>query len=650
MSVLIDDHLRRDMTIIQNRHDYTYPYGLDLQPDAEQHTKLSQNIMRRALNSHSMMKRRHGSWDEIDRTLTAYIPTDTKEQDVLERDPRKPVSIVFPITYTVLMTLLTHWTLSRRGKVPRYEGQAPEDHVGSILLEKVNGLHMRRCKGEERLYYMRRDALAYGLGGVSCIWERNIETRTGVEDMGFYSAAGGEPFFWPTGKQKTVKEVVCEGNKLVTIDPRRYLPDPNVPVHEVQSGEYAGWVERTNIMRLKALERQGELFNVKYVEQMGQGRSTLIPIDDNARDRDGLRNENISDDTRPVDVIWMYCRIIPKEWKLGAGEDPEMWLLAVAGDLIVIQAERMDANHGKIPIAVSAPNADGHSISPVSSLETTYGMQKVADFEINSHVASQRKLIKNLLVFDPSQINSEDMKAGKSMVRARKRAFGTPLKDAIFQVPMNDVTQANMANLAQLVDMIQKTSGASMLEGDMRGLPERPTAEGLQGANRNALSRIELIAYLSMLQAEDDITYFFAEHTQQYMSQQAWVDATGEWAQVLQMQYGPMRKIPVSPMDIVIDYDILTSYDGIMGGENVDAAVQTFQLAATNPMLSMNFDVVRLFSNLARMAGFKNIDDYRLNTGGMMPNAQPVVAGMEQIQGQVDAGNLMPVPQQGAVA
>lgn len=650
MSVVIEQPFNSPgMSVLaQNRKAYSYPEGLNLQPDSDQHQKLVGMVMRRAQASHTVMKRRHASWDQVDKTLTAYIPTDEAERASQRRDSRKPVSIVVPITYTVKQVLLTHLIQSRAiHPYLRYMGQGPEDHVGAILLENIVNSQFIRAKAMLNIISMWGSAIAYGFGGVSCIWESEVVKKMKTRDTGFFSSAlsGPDmpPTFWPTGKEKYVGTDICEGNKLVNIDPRRYLPDTNVPIHEVRNAEYTGWVERTNLMRLIKLENRGEAFNIHYLRSMQDGRSRIINLDDNARDRDGLRNEGIADETRTIDVIWMYIHLIPSECGLGSSTDPECWLLGVAADMLLVSAVKMEQTHGRIPLAVAAPNYDGHVCSPISDLETTLGIQKVADFKMNSHVAAIRQMIRGKTVYDPSQINTQDMETpGKDFIRARARSFGQDLRKAVFPFPVQDPTQKNFQDLGYLNDMIQRVTGATdMLQGIDNNAPERRTAQEANGLRQSALGRVEKMARIMALQADHEIAYLFAEHTQQYMSQDAWAKALGSWPQILAAQYGPNAMIPVSPTDIVVNYDILPTDTGVMGGESLQSSMNVFQMAIADPEIRQKFDVTRLFEDVARMSGFKNVQDYARMGGDLSMTTMP----MEQIQGQVDSGQLAPMPQ-----
>lgn len=624
-----------------------YPDGMNLQPDSDQHGKIVQAIMRRARSSHSEMQKRHYSWDKIDETMTAYIPVDESERLRKEKDSRKPVSIVFPVTYTIHQTIMTHYAMAELvDPFFRYQGKGPEDHAGAILLEKVIDSQFQQANAALNIYTMVSDALKYGFGGVSCVWEQVMGKRTAVRGTGFYSGFLNE--FWPTGRERFPQDAVkFEGNRLVNIDPRRYLPDVNRPVHEVQEGEFSGWVERTNYMRLRQLEQQGELFNVKYLKGRSDCRSNLFPKDDAAKDMHSGGYEWGGRDSSPVDVIWMYIKVIPEDWHLGDGEDVELYIAGIAADGLLIKWERLDQNHGMIPLAITAPNFDGHSVCPISDLEVTYGSQNLINWLGNAHVKSQMQLVRNLFVYDPSQINSEDMNTPeRSLVRARRKSFGSNLRDAIFQLPINDVTQKNLGDIGFITDLMQRVTGATdPLQGVDPNAPERRSADEAKGMRQSAFARVAKMIRLINWQAKRGLGTLYAEHTQQYMSQQTWAQTLGNWPQALAMQYGPSQPIPVTPEDIVVNYDVMVTESGSSGGESVEAAVQVFQAVASNPMLMQQFDMTRIFMDVARLAGFKNLQDY-MRMGGTI---NPVVQGTEQIQGQVDAGNIVPMAQ-GAVA
>jgi len=108
--------------------DYEYPDGLNLKPGSKLHDRIRDEVMERAYESSRVMSTRHGDWNKIDHTLTAYIPVDEEERLLKDGDSRKPISIVFPYSYTVLETLLSYFVAAfLQDPIFKYEGTTPDD-------------------------------------------------------------------------------------------------------------------------------------------------------------------------------------------------------------------------------------------------------------------------------------------------------------------------------------------------------------------------------------------------------------------------------------------------------------------------------------------------------------------------------------------
>ena len=89
----------------KENYNYNYPNNLDLRPDSDFHKSLRTKIWQRARESRNEIQKRFPSWREIDKTLTTYMPLKDKEEDIKNKDDSKPVSIVFPYSYSMLEAL-----------------------------------------------------------------------------------------------------------------------------------------------------------------------------------------------------------------------------------------------------------------------------------------------------------------------------------------------------------------------------------------------------------------------------------------------------------------------------------------------------------------------------------------------------------------
>ena len=625
--------IRNTTPLSSAKYPYTYPFGLKLKPLTPVHDALVTTVMGLARDSQQAMSKRYDSWKDIDKTLTAYIPTDTDEKKVIAKDSRKPISIVVPVSYATLETLLTYMVAAfLENPIFKYSGAGPEDMIGAILLEMVVDRQVRQSKMGLALHTQWRDGLAYGLGVVAPVWKKR---------MGYRSVTG-------EGGRERVPAVLFEGNDLMNIDPYMYLPDPNVPVHKVQEGEHVGWVQRTNRMQLLSEELANpSMFNCKYLAHIN-GPSTLFS-NQSQRDRYGVSNQaQTMTNSNVVDVVYKYVNLIPKEWDLGNGQYPEKWLFGVAGDQVLIRAQPLGLDHNMFPVAVCAPDYDGYSAVPISRLEVINGLQRTMDFLYNNHFANVRKAINDILIVDPEMININDLldPEGGILARLRKKAWGRGVKDAVMQLPVNDITRQHIPYANFVSDLTAKYSGATDgLMGINRHTSERVSATESRDIRGSALSRLEKAARVAGLQSMYDLSYMIASHTQQLMEQDQYAKILGTWAERLQEDFGLAddprqmdirtgQRIQITPADLLIDYDIVMP-DGTLPNTGDPALWKdVLQIVASQPLLLAKLDVVRIFKHWARMSGASNVDDF-----SMKASVQP----QEQIDAQVQQGNLKPV-------
>ncbi len=628
-------------------HQYEYPDGLDLKPGSKLHNKIRDLVMERAYLSARVMSQRHSDWNKIDHTLTAYIPADEKELKVMDRDARKPVSIVFPYSYTVLETLLSFFVSAfLQDPYFRYEGHGPDDVIGAILLEKHIQMHCIKNKIGLALHTQARDSFAYGFGVATPTWvtERGKRTfrRTTSGILGFGSK---------TEIEVLDDQILFEGNALENVDPYLYLPDVNVPIHEPQKGEYNGWIHNTNELALLSDEKNSDtLFNVKYLKGLKGKTSSVFPSDNTGRNtKTGLSqfsNVGLDSTTNAVNVIRMYMRIIPKDHGLSDEEYPELWYFEVAQEEVVITARPAGLDHNKFPVSVTAPDYDGYSVSPISRIEMLSGMQGVLDFMFNSHVANVRKAINDMIIYDPYLVNSNDLKnpsEGK-LIRLRRPAWGRGVQNVAQQLVVNDVTRGNMTDSSFIVQWMDRVSGAdSSMQGSLRsGGPERLTGAEFEGTRAGGISRLDRIAKVVGMQGMQDIGTFFGIHNKQMMSEENYVKVTGDWQATLLKEYGSdvsRGRLKVSPDQLDIMYDVVVRDGSVPGGNYSRVWTDLFQILGQNPELAQKFDVVRIFTHIARNLGAKNVNDFVKRGGNIDQQQMPD----DQVASEVQKGNLVPL-------
>lgn len=614
---------------IGDRIDYAYPMGLDLQPDSQLHQKVLGKLLNRVRVAYEKMDSRRRSWREIDKTLTAYVRIDELERKVKEKDKRAPVSIVFPHSYSILETLTSFMDgLFLREPIFQYDGNSPEDTIGAILMTKVVEAHCKRFKVGLALHTAFKDSIAYGVGACFPLWKQKWGYRT-------RSSYGMDGQLEKTSEPA----LLFEGNSLENVDPYQLLLDPNYGIQSIQDAEFVGFVRRTNYYNLLPEDGKGAVFNVRYLK----GKDCTSRYWGSQRDQNA-QTTTVGDTSvlRPVDVVYLYINIIPKDWGLGDYEEPEKWLFAIAADKYIIQAQPLDLDHNMFPVAVCAPTFDGYSSAPLSRLELLGGMQELLDWLLNSHVANVRKTINDMIIYDPYMLNTADLtdpKPGK-LVRARRAAWGKDIRGSIQQLQINDVTRQHIADAQLTMGLMNQISGADdAMMGTLRqGGPERLSAAEFSGTQSQALGRLQSLAMIVGQQLIQDVGYMFAMHTQQMMQEDVWVNTVGAWQDQLLAHYGPQiqnDRMRVTPQDLNIDFDIAVNPEG--QGQATQFWIQMFDTIAKTPELYQLIDVGRVFRYVASQLGAKNVDNF------LRAPIQPVGAPTADVMAQAQAGNMVPI-------
>lgn len=591
--------------------DYEYPNGLNLHPSSELHDKLVKLVMEKAEHSSSHMSGRYREWQKIDDSLDVYVELTQKEKDAINKNKRTPVSITVPVNLSILETILSYLVSTFiNDPLIRYDSVSPEDTPGVILLEKVIDLHCKRAKVALNLHTLWRDSLVYGLGVAIPVWDVKIVNKKSMYE----------------GIEIVSESVLFEGNKLINIDPYNFLPDPSVSVTDVQNGEFVGWVEHRNYVSLRRQENNKDFFNVRYLKDMTKPLTTKVGLSSDS----GVSYKQVSDKTSgTIDVIFMYIDLIPKDHKLSDKEEPEKWLFGVAGDKLLIAAEPLTLSHGKFPVVTSAPDFDGYSVSPLSRMETQAGLQDIVNFLFNSHVANIRKTVNNLFVVDPSMINMFDLDDADSggFIRLRYGAWGRDVRNSIYQLNTSDITRQNMADVASVFDLMNRTSGASdIVQGVIRG-GERRSATEARGAITGAVSKLDRIARMIGTQAGDDIGYMFASNVQQFMTKEVYVKVLGRWTDEMIALFGqPINGyVKASPSELQVNYDVVSYTGSAKGVENADLWVQLLDTASRNPALASSLNIPAIFRYTAQLLGAKNIDDFTVKQAQqVMPQPIPM--------------------------
>ena len=633
----VDAELRR------SNHNYTYELGKNLRPGSPFHDKLRERIMRRIRESDNIMSEKRKEWRNIDKMLKAYVRPESVRQN--EGTTKKPTitQVIMPISYAALETNLTYmFSAFMQPPVFRYEGSGPEDTFGSMMMQEVVAHHFHRHAVGLGLHTAFRDSFAYGLGPAVAGWKRQFGRKVIKKEFAFMDFFLNKVKGTEFEKDLSDYEVQYEGNELVNIDPYCYFPDPNVSVHKPQEAEFQGWGERESYGALLKREAHGHdgLFNVLYLKHV-DGRSTILTTD-----RDNSDKERRITSNKPVDVLYLYVDLIPYDWELSPSQLPEKWVFAVAGDKIVIMAQPANHVHGEYPLAVAAPDFDGYTVIPPSRLGLVHDLQLMVNFLYTSRIADIKRGVNGAFIYDPSIINTYDLKdPGEGMmVRTRRQSWGRPgaVKESFAQIPYIDATGRNVEESMFLTDMVNKTTGSTdPLAGVLHHKGPRISADASSGARSSGLSRYEKTAQVIAMQFMNPIGYMFAHNVQQFMDEDMYIKVTGEFGERLKKDFGADVRnghVLVDPLDLIVNYDLKPYTATIPGTQDVQTWLQLFQTLAQQPIIAQDFEMTQIFKHMAHQMGAKNIDDFV-----KAPQQQPPQVQEDgQVEQQVQQGNLVP--------
>ncbi len=622
--------------------DYKYPRGLDLKPDSKLHKDIIDRLLRNAQEAYETISDRYTTWNEIQKTLTVFVDPGVKSDAIKSGDQTVPV--IIPSSYAILETILTYMVAAFiQEPVFRYDPVGPEDTVGAALLELMIQTQVVKSKMALNLHTQWRDGLAYGLGPVAPYWEVKHGRKRVVKSKLNENTKIEEESI---GVEETV---LYEGNAINNIDPYLYLPDPTVAVQDVQKARYVSWVSRDSKLGLlsEEVENDSGLFNVKFLKFItGQSRYMTGGRDEGDRAATNvIKTKYTADMDSPVDLLTQYVTLIPEDWGLGKGQNPEKWRFILAGDSIIISAQPLDLDHNMYPVAVVAPDYDGYSASPISRIEVSLGMQNIVDWLFNSHIANVRKAVNDMLVVDPSLINMNDLRnpGPGRLIRTRRANWGKGVENGVKQLQVSDITQKNMGDIQFILGQLKEdTSAVDVISGVVRGGGERRSATEFRDARTSALSKVSKTAIIMAIQSMQDLGLMFASQQQQLMTEPMKIRLAGRWEEDLKLEYAS-GNVMVDPMDIMVDTDIVVKSGTVPGSEPADLWIQLLQIIGASPELNAKADTGRILMHIARQLGATNARDFLGKPERGQGGIQSEVQSTEAVQEQVQRGDLIPL-------
>lgn len=621
-------------------------------PDTEEHRRLLSMLTRSLRASENSLSSRHQEWRRAERTYRLYVNPDELQE------PKEAVteesqllytyspSIVVPLSYALTQTVISFWIgLFTSEQLPfRIDPNDPQSRGPARAQELLLRYQLDYVGFVPMLYAWLLDACRYGVGIVKNTWDTIYRNQTIRRFIDFPGPEG--PIRIQVKEKREVLEY--EGNIPEPVDPFQWRPDPRWPISQFQRGSVCGESLYRSYFELLARQREGLYENIEDIPRLSDQH-----LREQHSDRDRIMNANRHygffdfDYRKNRDAIVLVEElskdIVPREFGLAESSRVERWLFAIANRAVIIRADPFPYDHNDFTYAAIESSPDWHSFTNPGLLEIMEPVHQHITWFVNSMLENARKSLNDRLVVDPQIVNMDDIlapSAGKA-IRVNPDFQGIPgsVRNGVMQLKVDDIAAQGFQHVGFLVDLLQRISAANeTLQGQVQ--QEERTATEISTVAGQGANRLRVLARLFSATGLVPLARQMVQNNMQLMTQEQYFKVVGSLERDFQ---GVGRAVQgggilIAPEDIQGSFSFPVS-DASAPLDPVRFArtwVQVLQVSLQNPMLAQLINLPEVWKELIRAMGIQ--DPGRL----LLPQVQ--VLPDQQIQQQVQAGNLIPQP------
>lgn len=612
------------------------------------HDKILSAVRERREMSQKKLSARFAQWRKNEELFLAYLPDDqanSKRKAAWSKGQPDYHRIHIPYSYAVAMSAHTYWASVFLSRTPIMQYMArsggPEMQVQAV--EALVDYNVVRGGMMMPLYSWLFDPLKYGVGIVGCYYcdEKRYISREVTRQKTF----GGVsiPFTSETVIDGSLVSTY-KGCRLFNVRPYDFYPDPRVSLINFQQGEFCGRRAQVSVNSIlsKGYAAGYGYFNVdKLREAIHDGSyytygSSQIDLPDQPDEQ--LREQKSKNF---VSLTEMEIELIPAEWtvedrngKVALGDSPyvEKWRFTVAGDFVVIGAEPLGLLHNKFQYHINTYELDPYAFAPRGMMEILEPLNKSLTWLLDSHMFNVRNILNGQMIVDPSRVVMRDLEEGGAgrLVRIAPGAYGTDPHTVYAQMQVVDVTRTHLQDMQVLESIIQRVTGVSDNLQGMVNQRGRKTATEVRSSTTTGINRLKVHAEINSALGWTPLGAMVLANLQQFYDAQQQMRVVGDLS-----AQGPVFT-DVSPDTIAGDYDYVP-VDGTLPIDRLAQANLWKEMLATvapMPQILAQYDIGGIFSFVARLAGLKNINQFKIQ-----------VTPDQQILQQAQAGNMVPTTQ-----
>lgn len=619
-----------------------------LGPNTDKHRELLAHLLGLIDYSERSMTAFYSRWNVNEKKLQAYISLPDWEQTLKQLTkaggPPQVTSITVPYSYATIWTIVTYLIHTFCGRKPIFQVSAysAEKTKASSYMETLLQFNSDHTQMILRFIQWFLDAETYGVGATRCLWmeEKGKRVAWTPQSPGGLAA----PNIKPQMIRQSITRTVYQGNEVKNIDPYMFFPDPRVPMCEVnRRGEFVFWRSFEGLHTLLKAEDAGSLKWVKQLKEMrqsanyrnttaaGTSQRSLISAGtptpgDITMNQDFLAGRFYQIDQGSVEII-------PSQWGIGDSDVPEKWLFSIGNRAQIIQAQPLDYDHDRHPVAVIEPSSFGYGFGQPGTLDFLGPIQDTLSWFVNSHIHNVRVALNNMFIVDPSMVEMQDLKnpgPGK-IIRLKRSAYGQDVRTIVQQLQVQDVTANHMTSMQMFLRMGDVLSAVN---DNLRGIQEeggRKTATEVRTSGEAGASRLAARARYISAQGMVDLASQMSLNNQQLLDMEFYLQVVG--------QEGLSEPIPIGPQMIAGDFTFPVN-DGTLPIDRtalLGVWKEIWMAIMSNPLLAQKYDGGKIFEYIAELGGAKNVSQFRINSA---PDGQLTDAAA--------SGNAVPLGPTGA--
>lgn len=602
------------------------------------HNRIRDALRSREELSHRKMTDEHKDWRQAEELALAYLPE--KEMDAKRRVKREDgdpqyTTIEVPYSSATLLAGHTYWSsvfLGSRNPVFQYSGRHGEPEMSTQALTALIDYQVSVGRMLAPFYVWLYDTGRYGVGIIGNYWEKEEVTSSTIEEVPVTYM--GVPLVGQTQKKKITRTTPgYVGNKVFNVRPFDFRPDPRTTINNVQGGEFCGRLVEAGWNSIVKGKHSGKYYQIDiagkttktYKRDRGGSSQIVRPLEANEEPL------FLPEDIGYLELFEVYVELIPKDWKLGQSDRPEVWKFTLANEEVIIESRPAGFYHTKFPFFTLTYEFENYARVPRGMMEILKPLNDALSWLFNSHMYNVRGSLNNNFIFDPSRVVAKDVMkdSPNKLIRLKESAYGTDVRSVITQLNTVDVTQGHLRDGQVVMDLMQRVVGITdNIQGQVNQ-GGRKTATEVRSSNAFGVNRQKTLTEWWSAGGFGELAQTLVQNTQQFYDISRQYKIAGDL-----MDWGQRGLVEVTPESIQGFYDFLP-IDGTMPVDKFAQANlwrEIFFGLRQMPEVAQQYDVAKIFEWMAQLAGLKNIREFKIN---VVPDEAAMMGA--------DRGNLIPL-------